>query len=139
MSAKPKILVVDDDIQVCGFLTELLEMNGFDVVAAHDGPDAVRRVKEMRPRIVLLDYMLPGMSGIQVLTEIKKFDPQVGVIMVTGFEVAELMNETLRAGAYDYITKPIDMVYFDGVVMEMIKELLISSAPSHGLAEPGTG
>lgn len=124
LNTKPKILIIDDDTRVCGFLSELLEMKGFEVKTANDGPEGVRTVKGIRPQVVLLDYMLPGMSGLQVLREIKKFDPQIGVIMVSGFLVPELMNESFKAGAYDYITKPIDMVYFDGVVMEMICDLL---------------
>jgi DNA-binding response OmpR family regulator len=141
----PKILVIDDDTQVCGFLAELLEARGFAAFTAHDGPEGVRRAKEVRPQVVLLDYMLPGLSGIQVLKEIRSLDPGIGVIMVTGFEISELMDETFKAGAHDYITKPIDMVYFDSVVMEMICDLLASSAArpascNHGapLGSPGS-
>jgi two-component system NtrC family response regulator len=119
-----RILVVDDEVQVCAVLKEFLNLRNFEVHTAHDGPTAISKVKEIRPHIVLLDIIMPGMGGIDVLKEIKKIDPTVGVIMVTGVTNNEVAKRTLELGAYDYITKPMDLNYFETVVMVMIIDLL---------------
>ncbi len=119
-----RVLVVDDEIEVCNVLTEFLNLRDFEVHTAHDGPTALSKVKEIRPHIVLLDIIMPGMGGIDVLKEIKKIDPTVGVIMVTGVANHEVAKRTLELGAYDYITKPMDLNYFENVVMVMIIDLL---------------
>ena len=119
-----RILVVDDEELVCNVLKEFLKLKGYDVHRASDGPTAIGLVKEIRPHIVLLDIIMPGMGGLDVLTEIKKIDPKVGVIMVTGVADHELAKRTIELGAYDYITKPIDLDYFESVVMVMIIDLL---------------
>ncbi len=119
-----RILVVDDEELVCNVLKEFLKLKGYDVHIASDEQTAIRLIKEIRPHIVLLDIIMPGMGGLDVLTEIKKIDPKVGVIMVTGVADNELAKRTLELGAYDYITKPIDLDYFESVVMVMIIDLL---------------
>ncbi len=119
-----RILVVDDEIHVCNVLKEFLSLKGFEVHTAFDGSTALSKVKEIRPHIVLLDIIMPGMGGLEVLKEIKKIDPKVGVIMVTGVADNELAKRTIELGAYDYITKPMDFDYFENVVMVMIITLL---------------
>ena len=120
-----RILVVDDDIGVCNMLRRyfLLE-NRYEVYVAHDGESAVSKVKEIRPHIVLLDIMMPGMGGIDTLKEIKKVDPAVGVIMITALADEELARRALALGAYDYITKPFDLDYLETVIMVKIVDLL---------------
>ena len=119
-----RILVVDDDVTVCDVLEEFLRSRGYDVYTALDGPNAIAKVKEVRPHIVLLDIMMPGMGGIETLKEIRKVDPSVGVIMVTGVRDDELGRRTLELGAYDYITKPIDFDYLETVLKVKMIDLL---------------
>lgn len=119
-----RILVVDDEIDVCDVLKQYLSIKGFEVHTALDGSTAISKVKEIRPHIVLLDIIMPGMGGLEVLKEIKKIDPKVGVIMVTGVVDNELAKRTIELGAFDYITKPMDFEYFENVVMVMIIKLL---------------
>jgi len=116
---------VDDDIGVCNMLRRyfLLE-NRYEVYVAHDGESAVRKVKEVRPHIVLLDIMMPGMGGIDTLKEIKKIDAAAGVIMITALADEELAKKALALGAYDYITKPLDFDYLETVMMVKIVDLL---------------
>jgi YesN/AraC family two-component response regulator len=89
-----------------------------------DGRSAVAKVKEIRPHIVLVDIVMPGMGGIETLKGIKKVDPRVGVIMVTGVGDDELGRRTLELGAYDYITKPVDFDYLETVLIVKIIDLL---------------
>ena len=67
--------MVDDSVTVCNVLEEFLRSRGYGVYTALDGPTAIAKVKELRPHIVLLDIIMPGMGGIEVLKEIKRIDP----------------------------------------------------------------
>ncbi|TET61226.1 response regulator, partial [Candidatus Aerophobetes bacterium] len=105
--AMQRILVVDDEIEVCNVLRDFLTVKGYEVHTVSDGRSAVAKVKEIRPHIVLLDIMMPGMDGLETLKEIRKADPRVGVIMVTAIFDEELGKRAIELGAYDYITKPV--------------------------------
>lgn len=100
-----RILVVEDEIAYLDPLTYQLEKEGFDVVAAMDGQTALERFDENPVDLVLLDLMLPGMSGIQVCRELRRRG-QVGVIMLTAkdSEIDKVVG--LEIGADDYVTKP---------------------------------
>jgi len=119
-----KILVVDDEIEACNALREFLTLKGYEVDTALDGPTALSKIKEDKPHIVLLDMIMPEMGGVEVLKEIKKIDPDIGVIMVTVVTDHEQAKETLNLGAYDYITKPVDLNYLETVVMVKILDFL---------------
>lgn len=119
-----RILVVDDEVEVCNVLEEFLTEKGFNVYTALDGPTALHKVKEVRPHVVLLDIIMPGMGGMDVLKEIKQINPTIGVIMTTAVRDHELAKKTLELGAYDYITKPVDFNYLEDVLMVMIVALL---------------
>ncbi|OPL10822.1 MAG: hypothetical protein AVO38_16230 [delta proteobacterium ML8_D] len=119
-----RILVVDDEIEVCTVLKEFLDSKGYETHIALTGRTALRKVKEVKPRIVLLDIIMPGMGGIEVLKEIKKIDPTLGVIMVTAVDDHELAMQILELGADDYITKPLDLDYIELVVMAKIIDLM---------------
>jgi DNA-binding NtrC family response regulator len=125
-----KILVVDDEIQVVRLLQEFLMSKGYEVSTALNGEEALAKVKEMKPRIVLLDIMMPGIGGIDTLKEIRKIDPNIAVIMVTAIIDEELANRAVKLGAYDYITKPINIDYLETCVMvKMIQILGERTAP----------
>lgn len=119
-----RVLIVDDEIETCNVLKEFLDLKGYETEIALNGKDAIKKVKEIRPHIVLLDIMMPGMDGIETLKEIKKIDPRVGVIMVTAVSDEELAKSTLKLGAYEYITKPVDIDYLETVLMVKIVDLL---------------
>jgi DNA-binding NtrC family response regulator len=119
-----KILVVDDEIQVVRLLQEFLTSKGYRVYTALNSAEALANVREMKPRIVLLDIMMPGMGGIDTLKEIKKIDPDIAVIMVTAVIDEELANRAVKLGAYDYITKPINIDYLETCVMVKMIQIL---------------
>jgi DNA-binding NtrC family response regulator len=119
-----KILVVDDEIHVVRLLQEFLTSKGYEVYTAMNGAEALVKVKEMKPRIVLLDIMMPGMGGIDTLKEIKKIDPNIGVIMVTAIIDEDLANRAVKLGAYDYITKPINIDYLETCVAVKMIQIL---------------
>jgi len=119
-----KILVVDDEIEVCNALTEFLSIKGYQALAAQSGKEALLVVNEKQPHIVLLDIIMPGMSGIETLKEIKKIAPRTGVVMITAVTDEALGNKALKLGADDFITKPVDLDYLETVLMVKIVDVL---------------
>ena len=119
-----RILVVDDEIVICDVLKEFLTLKGHEVYTALNGQAAIAKVKRERPHIVLLDILMPGMRGLKVLQEIKRLDPRIAVIMITGFMNNDLVKEAIALGAYDYITKPVDFEYLESVLVAKILDLL---------------
>jgi len=102
------ILVVDDD-ESLRRITELqLEEAGYDVLTAPCGETALRVMEEHAPSLVITDFKMPGLSGLDLLKAVRKSFPQVSVLMITAFGTVQSAVEAMKAGAYDYITKPID-------------------------------
>ncbi len=116
------ILVVDDEVEACNVLEEFLSSKGHDVHIALDGPTAISTFKDVKPQLVFLDMIMPGMDGLDVLKEMKELDPDVTVIMVTVVTDHEQAKKTLESGAYDYITKPVDLNYLENVMMVKLLE-----------------
>lgn len=107
------VLVVDDDPDSVELLVEYLTTKGHTVTTAANGPEALRRLKEDRPHLILLDILMPGMSGIEVLKQARAIDSEVGIIVVTAVHEDELGHQALTLGAFDFITKPIDFQRLD--------------------------
>jgi DNA-binding response OmpR family regulator len=103
------ILVVDDDPNSLDIARTYLESRGYTVVTALDGKEALEKVEEIRPGVVLLDVMMPGMDGWEVARVIKNHPDykDVRVVMLTARSDFQDKHEGLRAGADDYIVKPI--------------------------------
>ncbi len=104
-----KILVVDDEHLIRWSLEQNLKKQGYEVVTAGTGEDALRLVREEQPDLVLLDIQLPGISGIDVLEKIKDHDEDIIVIMVTANSGLENAVRAMRLGAYDYVSKPFNL------------------------------
>jgi len=117
---KGKILVVDDDVMVRNFLERFLSKKSYQVDTAENGNQAIEIIKKERPHLVLLDIKMPAMNGIDVLKEIKKIDPSVGVIMITALQEEEIAQEAMKLGADDYICKPFDIDYLENSVLAKI-------------------
>ncbi len=114
--ARKRILVVDDEPEIRQMLAEYLQDKGFEVLEASAGREALQRISEFGPHIVLLDIAMPGMTGVETLKRIKALPQQTAVIMVSGIEDVETARQTLALGAADYVTKPVDFQYLDTVL-----------------------
>jgi DNA-binding response OmpR family regulator len=109
--SKGTILVVDDNPDNVEILRAFLESRGYAVAQAPDGRTALARMEQVRPELVLLDVMMPGMDGWQVCRTIKshpEFGGNTRVVMVTAKGAFEDKFEGLRSGADDYVVKPVD-------------------------------
>lgn len=102
-----KILIVEDDMALFNMYSVELKIKGYDVLNVNDGLQAQSKAKDYNPDIILLDIMLPGMNGLNVLTELKS-DPQtadIPVIMLTNYGSEDNVKKALESGATDYIMK----------------------------------
>lgn len=118
-----KLLIVDDESEICEFLKSFFEDRDFQVETAPDGTKAFEQVGLFKPDVVLLDIQMPGMDGLQTLKKIKGVYPQVKVIMVTAVETQEKIEEAMRLGADNYITKPLSLEYLEKDVQDKIDQL----------------
>ena len=105
---KPKILIIDDEIHIVELIKFNLETSGYDVDFAYDGLDGYLKIKENTPQLVLLDWMLPNISGIDMLQKIRsdKTLSHIPIIMLTAKNMENDKIQGLELGADDYITKP---------------------------------
>lgn len=106
VSVKPRVLIVDDEPTVRRSLARVLSAEHFDVLTAEDGAAALSLLQTTRVDVVLLDVMMPGMSGMEVLGRIKKTHADVEVVMMTGFADIDTAVAAVRQGAYNFLTKP---------------------------------
>ena len=114
-----RVLIVDDDARIVQLLTEHFKQT-YTVETAMNGGEALSIVRRARPDVVVLDVMLPGMSGIHVLKELKRADPTIPVIVVTGTGSLAIANEAVRSGATTYLRKPFDLRELDQRVADII-------------------
>ena len=106
---RAKLLLVDDEEEFTSVLAERLSFRNFDTRVATSGEAALLEIEKARPDIVLLDYKMPGMDGMETLAQIKAKDPSIDVIILTGGVDREVGAESLRAGASHYVVKPVDI------------------------------
>jgi len=104
-----RILIVDDQESVRELLAAVLSEDGHDVESASDGKTAVEKVGEGFHDLVLMDIRMPGLDGVEALRELKRKSPETGVIMMTAYASVETAVATMKLGAIDYVTKPIDI------------------------------
>ena len=111
-----RILVVDDEELVREMLVHFLEGKGYQVLAAADGTRALEMFRRQRVDLVLSDVYMPGLSGLQLLIAIKELDPRVPVVLISGRGEVPTVVEALKAGAENFLTKPLDLELLERVV-----------------------
>ncbi len=112
-----KILTVDDEMGIDSFFYEFFSVRNYEVFSAQNGKTAIAIAKKEKPRIILLDINMRGLSGIETLRAIREFDKDVAIIMVTGVKDDDTINQALDLGANGYITKPFSLEYLEKVVL----------------------
>lgn len=109
VEAKKTVLIVDDEPHIVLGLKDALEFEGFRIVTASNGKDAVQLARVERPNAILLDLMLPDKNGYQICEEVRRFDPSVPILMLTARSQEADKIRGLDAGADDYVTKPFSL------------------------------
>jgi DNA-binding response OmpR family regulator len=118
-----RVLVVDDEPEIAEMICDVLVGFGYVVEIAHNGADAMGLMAQFRPEAVLLDVLMPGMTGADVLAWLRQEHPGVSVVMVTGQTDEDKARALLTGGAFDYVRKP-----FDVHTLERVVEAAVGSA-----------
>jgi DNA-binding NtrC family response regulator len=126
------VLLVDDEADFVATVAKRLKLRGLKVGTAHSGDDALERIQERAPDVVILDVKMPGLSGIETLKRIRQENPLVEVIMLTGHASVDVAIEGMEQGAFDYLMKPVgidELVYKiqDAFSKKSIQEAKIKS------------
>lgn len=116
MSKKARILVVDDNKEFCQNVRDIVELQGYEVLTAHDGFQALELVRQDGLDLVLMDVKMPIMDGVATFKKIKQIAPQLPVVMVTAYAVEECVREALREGAFGFLKKPLDFELLFAVI-----------------------
>ena len=106
---KPKILIVDDEEKFLSYLSKRLMSRHFDVTSSPSGEDAVEKVKNDGFDVIIMDVIMPGINGIEALTRIKELGKKPEVILLTAHASTQDGVEGIKSGAFDYLTKPVEM------------------------------
>ena len=124
--AEYRVLLVDDEAEFVSALSERLMLRGIEVDTALNGEEALVRLEEKKFEVVILDVMMPGLGGLEVLRQIKMTHPNTQVILLTGHGSTREGIEGMRLGAFDYLIKPVD-----------IEEMLAKMKEAAKTARPG--
>lgn len=103
-----RILVIDDEINICELLVRLLKREGFETFFATSGESGLDMLRSHQPDVVFLDYKMPGITGMDVLRDIKELDRDIPVIMITAYAEVAGAVDAMKAGAHDYLAKPFE-------------------------------
>jgi two-component system response regulator AtoC len=117
------LLIVDDEILTLNNLKKALEKEGYEIYLAESGEKALQVGEKVKPHLILLDLMLPGISGIEVLKRIKEKEPETVVIMMTAYEILEKAVEAMKLGSYDYLLKPFKINDLRNIVRRALETL----------------
>ena len=108
MTERPCIMIADDDIEIRRMVSRALELEGFEVAIASDGKSALTLLKKSNPVLAILDIMMPGLTGFEVVESIRQTS-QIPVIMLTARSEVASLKKALSLGADDYVTKPFNI------------------------------
>jgi two-component system alkaline phosphatase synthesis response regulator PhoP len=127
--SEPKILVVDDEPSILNLVTSYLLSEGYDYFTAQDGPSGLKAARTYQPDVIVLDIMLPGMDGIEVLSQLRR-ESDVYVIMLTAKSDETDKVIGLSVGADDYLTKPFSPRELVARIKAALRRLRIGTSPS---------
>ena len=121
-----RVLLVDDEEEFVSALSERLMLRGIDADSALNGEEALARLVEKDFEVVILDVMMPGLGGLEVLRQIKSTHPNTQVILLTGHGSTREGIEGMRLGAFDYLIKPVDIEEMLAKMKEAAKTARVS-------------
>jgi two-component system response regulator HydG len=122
-----KILIIDDDTYICKLMKNFLVKHGYQAETAITGSDAIKKINNGDYQLILSDYRLPDLDGFEILNAARNVEPAPPVIIMTAYEDLGVAVRIIKAGAYDYITKPL----IPDEVLEIVKEALKKEKPEY--------
>jgi two-component system, NtrC family, response regulator HydG len=131
-----KILVIDDDVDICLLLSRFLTKNGYSVTTAHSGAKALEILKKEKFNLVLCDFRLGDLDGTEMLSKIKEINHEIAVIIITGYMDIKIAVKVIKLGAFDYVTKPL---YPEEILIIVKKALDASDQKERNASEGASG
>jgi DNA-binding NtrC family response regulator len=116
------ILIVDDEKSICTLLSRLLMKEGLKTIEAYEGTTAIKTIVSQKPDVVLVDFRMPGMNGMELLKRAKELDQDLPIVMITAYADIKGAVEAMRAGAHDYLAKPFENLEVIRVVYRALEE-----------------
>jgi DNA-binding response OmpR family regulator len=116
-----RVLIVDDEEELVTTIAERLQIRGIQAETATDGERALKMIEENPPQVVVLDVMMPGIGGIEILQRMKSQKLEIPVILLTGYGSTEQGMEGMNEGAFDYLMKPCDLNNLISKIQEAVK------------------
>jgi DNA-binding response OmpR family regulator len=117
-----RVLIVDDEEELVATIAERLQIRGIQAQTANDGETALKMIESNPPQVIVLDVMMPGMGGIEILQKMNAQNLQIPVILLTGYGSTEQGMEGLKYGAFDYLMKPCDLNVLINKIQEAAKK-----------------
>jgi two-component system nitrogen regulation response regulator GlnG len=121
-----EILIVDDDEDICAAFQQFLTEQGHEPLIASNAVDAVDIVKRSRPDLVIMDIRMPGTDGLEALRNIRQIDPDVYVVIMTAYGTSQTSIEAVRLGAFEYLSKPLDLDVVKSVIDKAVEARVLS-------------
>ena len=118
-----RVLIVDDEEELVTTIAERLQIRGIKAQTATDGETALKMIEANPPQVVVLDVMMPGMGGIEVLQRMNAQNLKIPIILLTGYGSTEQGMEGMKLGAFDYLMKPCDLNNLIGKIQEAVINL----------------
>jgi two-component system response regulator (stage 0 sporulation protein F) len=121
-----RILIVDDDVDICATLSDILSNEGYQTEVAGDGPSALDKLEANSTQadegfdLCLLDFKMPGMDGVELITRLRDLDPKLSAIMITAYAGEDGVQRAVDAGSYRVLQKPVDVTALLGMIREAV-------------------
>lgn len=128
-----RILIIDDDKDICEYMQILLSQNGYDVQAETDARKALELVKTEDFHVIVLDIMMPEISGMEMLEQIRAFDSDIAIIIFTGYPSVDTAVTSMKYNVSDYIKKPFDVDEFNQTLEKILREKGLLTDPEEEL------
>jgi len=128
-----RVLVIDDDREICDFMDTFLTKDGISVKTLNDPHKVADEIRNGGYHMVVLDLMMPGMDGVQVLEQIRKIDTDVAVAIFTGYPSLETAVQTMKLDAIDYLKKPFNPEEFRAVIDRVMHKKGLLRSPEENL------
>jgi two-component system OmpR family response regulator len=128
-----RVLVIDDDQDVCGLITHILQQEGYSVVTLTDPSRALDALRQETFHVVLLDLVMPGFNGLDILDQIRRIDADIAVIIITGFPSVESATQSIRHSVSDYLSKPFPPDKLRDTIAQILRKKGLKANPEEEL------
>ena len=131
MAKKKKLLLVDDEADFVWLASQMLEDAGYHVLEASNGEEALTRFKKDIPDLVLMDYRMPGENGLETSLQMKQLHPEIPIVIITGYAEIRVAVNAMKAGIYDYVTKPLNPDDFLFTIQRALEKMALEKEVQH--------